>query len=281
MTPDEENAALRAENAALREQVRALLARVQELEGRSWKAGVGRQELEGRSWKSAWPPPSKTATTGASRPPVTDQRRADAGSSGRRIERTKSLREKSGKPSGGQPGHPGHRVRSGSTWSPLPTSCRCIAPCGADRASGTCRRMRRAGSNAGRCMSCPPCASRSPSTALACSLAHVRCPHCGATTQAQAPAGVPAGVPAPRQYGPRLRALCTYLVHQQFLPYARGRELLADLLSAALSVGTLVNPGLNLVQAGAARVQPLADQIGGPDLSQDQGQPAARAGAAP
>ena len=34
MTPEEENAILRAENNALREHVQALLARVQELEGR-------------------------------------------------------------------------------------------------------------------------------------------------------------------------------------------------------------------------------------------------------
>ena len=63
----------------------------------------------------------------------------------------------------------------------------------------------------------------------------------------------------PRQYGPRLRAVATYLVQQQFLPYARTRELLADLFGAALSVGTLVN----LVRQGAARLQPVADQIKG------------------
>ncbi len=42
------------------------------------------------------------------------------------------------------------------------------------------------------------------------------------------------------QYGPRLRTLAVYLVAQQFVPYARTRDLLADLTGAPLSVGTLV-----------------------------------------
>jgi transposase len=218
MTPDEEHAALRAENAALREQVRALLERVQELEER-------------------------LATTlkdshNSSKPPSSD-------GPAERGRRTKSLREKSGKPSGGQPGHPGHRVRLVATPDvvQLHRPLRC----------GSCQRDLPAAAPSWverrQVHELPPLRLQITEHRLA----HVRCPHCGATTQAQAPAGVS----APRQYGPRLRALCTYLVHQQFLPYARVRELLADLLSAALSVGTLVN----LVQAGAARVQPLAEEI--------------------
>src|SRR5437588_10398346 len=73
----EEEIALRAENATLREQVQALLARVQELEG----------QLAKDSHNSSKPPSSD----GLRRKP-------------------KSLREKSGKQRGAQPGHPGHRV---------------------------------------------------------------------------------------------------------------------------------------------------------------------------
>ncbi len=38
---------------------------------------------------------------------------------------------------------------------------------------------------------------------------------------------------------PRLRALAVYLVEQQLIPYARVRELFADLLGAQVSLGTL------------------------------------------
>jgi transposase len=84
-------------------------------------------------------------------------------------------------------------------------------------------------------------------------LMHVRCPACGATTAAEAPSGVS----APQQYGPRLRAVATYLVQQPFVPYARVRELLAEVCGASLSVGTLVN----LVRHGAERLHGVEHEI--------------------
>jgi transposase len=84
-------------------------------------------------------------------------------------------------------------------------------------------------------------------------LVHVRCPACGATTVVQAPAGVH----APQQYGPRLRARCAYLAQQQFVPSARVREMAADVLGAALSVGTLVD----LVREGAERLHGVEQEI--------------------
>jgi transposase len=48
-------------------------------------------------------------------------------------------------------------------------------------------------------------------------------------------------VGAPAQYGPRVRAIGAYLVGYQHLPYERACETLADLLGAAMSVGTLVS----------------------------------------
>src|SRR5262252_8692975 len=72
-----ENGSLRTETASLREQVQALVARVQELEGR----------LAKDSHNSSKPP----STDGLARKP-------------------KSLRAKSGKKSGGQPGHRGSHL---------------------------------------------------------------------------------------------------------------------------------------------------------------------------
>ena len=63
---------------------------------------------------------------------------------------------------------------------------------------------------------------------------HRRC-RCGQMTMAQ----VPAGVTAPVQYGSGLRGLATYLLVAQHLPLARCAELLAELLDAPVSEGTL------------------------------------------
>src|SRR3954470_6331593 len=79
----EENARLRAENAALQETIAVLLARVAELERR----------LGLNSSNSGKPPSSD----GLHKP--------------RREPRTRSLRERSGKPPGGQTGHKGETLR--------------------------------------------------------------------------------------------------------------------------------------------------------------------------
>jgi transposase len=83
--------------------------------------------------------------------------------------------------------------------------------------------------------------------------AHVRCPGCGGLSVADFPAEVPSRI----QYGPRLRALVVYLVEQQLVPYARVRELLADLFGQALSVGTLVT----MVQQCAHALAPVEETL--------------------
>jgi transposase len=62
--------------------------------------------------------------------------------------------------------------------------------------------------------------------------AHGTCPTCGLLREAAFPVEVPSRI----QYGPRLRALVVYLVDQQLVPYARVRELVADLFGQSLSV---------------------------------------------
>ena len=65
-------------------------------------------------------------------------------------------------------------------------------------------------------------------------LARCRC-RCGRLTAAPAPAGVG----APAQYGPGVRGLAGYLLTAQHLPLARTAELLAELLAAPVSEGSL------------------------------------------
>ncbi len=82
---------------------------------------------------------------------------------------------------------------------------------------------------------------------------HVRCPAC----QAVAVGAFPAEAPSRAQYGPRLRALAVYLVEQQLIPYARGRERVAELVGAPVSLGTLTR----WVQQGAQTLKPVEEAI--------------------
>ena len=81
--------------------------------------------------------------------------------------------------------------------------------------------------------------------------AQVRCPACGGLTVAAFPAEVPSRI----HYGPRLRALVVYLVEQQRVPYARVRDLVADLFGQSRSVGTLVS----MVQPCAQALAPVEE----------------------
>lgn len=67
----------------------------------------------------------------------------------------------------------------------------------------------------------------------------------------------PAAVPSRAQYGPRLRALAVYLIEQPLIPYARVRELFAELVGAPVSLGTLMRG----VQQSAQALRPVEDAI--------------------
>lgn len=147
---------------------------------------------------------------------------------GRPARKTKSLRRTSGKRSGGQVGHRGETLRLVATPDVVvehrPARCPgCQAPL---EDAPVVLRERRQVQDLPRLRLCV-----TEHQAL-----HVRCPAC----QAVSVGTFPAEAPSRAQYGPRLRALCVYLVEQQLVPYGRVRELLSDVLGARLSEGTLV-----------------------------------------
>jgi transposase len=164
---------------------------------------------------------------------------------GRGVRKNRSLRERSGKKPGGQAGHRGTTLRLVEAPDAVevhrPAVCgHCAAPLGGAAAERVERRQ---------VHDLPPvrlvvCEHR---------VETVRCPVCQATTSA----AFPAGVNGPAQYGPRLRALATYLAQQQLLPYGRVRELLADVLGQAVSVGTLVS----VVRRGAETLRATTTAI--------------------
>ena len=141
--------------------------------------------------------------------------------------RRKSLRHKSGKPSGGQPGHPGHTLAPVGVPDVVllhaPDACAC---CGHDLAAvEPCTTERR------QVLDLPPLALR----ATEHQAQGKRCPGCGHLTRA----AFPAEVREPVQYGPGVLGLGVYLQVQHLLPYARTAAVLADLFGRAPSQGTL------------------------------------------
>ena len=166
----------------------------------------------------------------------------------RQLPRTRSLRRKTGKKPGGQLGHTGETLHLVAEPDEIvehrPSVC------------ATCQTTLEAGAGAeivGRerrqVQELPPIRLRvSEHQALS-----VRCRACQQVT-----VGVfPTEASSRAQYGPRLRALVVYLVAQQFVPYARTRDLLADLTGAPLSVGTLVE----WVQQSAATRKPVETDL--------------------
>jgi transposase len=185
------------ENAALKELIEGLQNRIAELERR---LGLD--------------------SSNSSKPPSSDGLKKPA--------RTMSLRESSGKPRGGQKGHPGETLRQVMTPDVVINhyleSC---AHCGAmlTPATATCHIARQV-------FDLP----EPPAPVVTEHRVHVySCPQCGKRTQAT----FPAGVAAPVQYGPRICAIVVYLLHGHFLPEDRLAELMRDLFGVSVVPATV------------------------------------------
>jgi len=185
---------LQASSAAQQEQIVALSARVKELEDHA-----------------------KTTSRTSSKPPSSDGYRRPP----------RSLRQRSGKPVGGQPGHQGHALSLVAepdrviVHSP-PTCAGCQAVLGEVAASRYERRQ---------VVDLPP---------LRLDVSEHRaeektCPRCQHTTTGAFPADVTTTV----QYGAGIKALAVYLLTYHLLPYDRTSALLGDLFGQAPAKGTL------------------------------------------
>jgi transposase len=153
----------------------------------------------------------------SSKPPSSDPSRR----------RTRSLRQRSGKRPGGQPGHRGQSLPPVAEPDRVvvhrPAACGvCGAPLDGE---GTPTGERR------QVVDLPPLRAEvveHRTTALAC-------PACGGTTRG----AFPPGVAQPVQYGPRIQALAVYLREYQLLPSERTGELLGDVFGAAPAEATV------------------------------------------
>ena len=160
--------------------------------------------------------------------------------------RVRSLRERSGRKSGGQTGHPG------ATRQPSPTPDEVVdhyppacADCGEALSPAAA-----VGHAARQVIDLPP----PPPPVVTEHRAHAcQCPACGTTTRA----AFPAGVNAPVQYGPRLAAIVVYLRNAQHLPEKRLAALMTLLFAVRLSGATIAR----LSHACAQRFTGFADAV--------------------
>ena len=194
---DAAHVALAAENVELRAQIATLLARVAELERR----------LGLNSSNSGKP----ASSDGLKKPP-----------------RNQSLRGRSDKKTGGQPGHPG------KTLCQVPTPDVSIDHFPADCA--TCGQPLRkiAGEDylARQVFDLPV---PMPLVVTEHRAHRCRCDACGAATRAD----FPQAVSAPVQYGARIASFVVYLMNYQFIPEDRLATLMADLFGVSLSRATI------------------------------------------
>lgn len=140
----------------------------------------------------------------------------------------KSLREKSDRKSGGQPGHPGHSlspVEKPDHVKIHPLTC-CPCGCGGSLKNQSIVRYEKR-----QVFELPPLKLE-----VTEHRAEVKvCPHSGL----EVTAAFPAGVSAPVQYGARWKGWLVYLRVLQLLPLRRIRQLCADLFGYAVSEATV------------------------------------------
>ncbi|MEI2608800.1 MAG: IS66 family transposase [Candidatus Promineifilaceae bacterium] len=158
----------------------------------------------------------------------------------------KSLRSKTGRKVGGQEGHEGHTL----VFNPKPDvvtkhrpayceHCQIVLPAEIE-ASGVTKRQ----------------VFDVPSLHFVTTehqAEAVPCPGCGGVTSGTFPLDVTHLV----QYGSQVKRLTVYLRHEQFIPYERERQMLADLFALPISTGSLQN----FVETAAVKVEPVTEAI--------------------
>jgi transposase len=191
--------------------VKTLLSQIEILTDQVNKLTARVEELEGKARKNS---------SNSSKPPSAD---------GFGKKPPKSLRGKSGKPSGGQADHPGSTLK----WSEQVDDVQLHA--------------------VNECSGCGASLSEEPAVEVLSrqvfDIAPIElkvtehradskyCPNCGCQNLGSFPVGVNNRV----QYGPSLKGMMVYLMEGQLLPSGRTCEVLNDLLGVQVSEGTLYN----------------------------------------
>jgi transposase len=176
-------------------------------------------------------------------------------SDGLKKPRTRSLRKKSGRRSGGQKGHQGHtlkmveqpdqiQVYEASTCSHCATDLQSVEPCGYEKRQVFDVPLVR--------------------TEVTEHQAEVKtCPGCGQ----QVKGDFPSDVTQPVQYGPRLKAQASYLNNYQFIPLARTCELLGDFYGHTPSEAFVLDANATLVDQAEPSLATIKQQLIAADVA--------------
>lgn len=165
---------------------------------------------------------------------------------GRQKPKPKSLRPQTERKAGGQKGHKGHTLEYNPEPDVIephrPGHCEhCQAPLSEDIvASQVVKRQ---------VFELPPLRFLT----IEHQAKTITCPCCGEETTGE----FPAEVTQPVQYGSQVKRLSVYLRNEQFIPYERERQLLADLFELPISTGSLQN----FVETAATNVKPATEAI--------------------